>query len=200
MIKLEEKKIEEKVFKKALNYLSIYISSTKKLTIILEKFTKNKFPKLDKIKKNQIIQNCLKKCIDLGYLDDEKFIEYHYDKERKKGASKNKILSKLYCAGVNYDFANKVITKKETSLEADYLDNELAACIIYIKKKKLGTFNKNFNQELLIKDYKKLSRAGFSKFISEKVLNIKCEDEAYEFLNKNKYFEKDSLFINDKNV
>ena len=79
VIKLEEKKIEEKVFKKALNYLSIYISSTKKLTIILEKFTKNKFPKLDKIKKNQIIQNCLKKCIDLGYLDDEKFIEYQYD-------------------------------------------------------------------------------------------------------------------------
>ena len=70
----------------------------------------------------------------------------------------------------------------------------------YIKKKKLGTFNKNFNEKLLIKDYKKLSRAGFSKFISEKVLNIKCEDEAYEFLNKNKYFEKDSLFINDKNV
>ena len=57
--KLEEKKIEEKVFKKALNYLSIYISSTKKLTIILEKFTKNKFPKLDKLKNIKVAyQGC----------------------------------------------------------------------------------------------------------------------------------------------
>ncbi len=178
-----KKDVEKQIMNKALNYLNNYFPSSKKLKLILIKYSKKYFSNLNSQTLEEIIENCVKKCIQLKYINDTKYIEMNLLKGRKKGLSRNQILSKLYNSGVSFNLANQIIEKNEIKSFSGYTFEELAACIIWIKKKKLGPFGNDPEKYFFKKNLALLARAGFSKDISKKVLNIETEKEAYKILN-----------------
>ena len=73
-------------------------------------------------------------------------------------------------------------------MEIYYVNSELASALIYAKKKKFLTFDKNekdFNK--IKKKLLQMVRAGFSYDIAKKIINLNNEKE---FLELEKYAKK----------
>ena len=73
-------------------------------------------------------------------------------------------------------------------MEISYVNSELASALIYAKKKKILTFDKNekdFNK--IKKKLLQMVQAGFSYDIAKKIINLNNEKE---FLELEKYAKK----------
>ena len=150
------------------NHLKIiYISRINTETNIEERNIWEKY-------KFQIIENfCL--------IDDKKFSENKTLTYMERGYSKKKIIFNLKTKGVSDENIGEGINNLKTT----YVNSELAAALIYAKKKKFLTFKKKekkFNE--IKKKLLQMSQAGFSYDIAKKIINLNDEKE---FLDLEKF-------------
>ena len=78
------------------------------------------------------IDDIIKNFKNIGLIDDKKLSDIRSLNLIKRGFSKKKIFSNLRAKG----FETEVIEKSLTNLEKFFSDYELAAALIYAKKKK----------------------------------------------------------------
>ena len=114
-------------------------------------------------------------------IDDKKFSENKTLIYMEKGYSRKKIAFNLKSKGIS----DENIQHGINSLEISYVNSELASALIYAKKKKILTFDKNekdFNK--IKKKLLQMVQAGFSYDIAKKIINLNNERE---FLELEKY-------------
>ena len=162
----------------AFKYMEKFSSTENQLRIILKrKIIKTSFfYKTDPQNEFIFIDDIIKNFKNIGLIDDKKLSDIRSLNLIKRGFSKKKIFSNLRAKG----FETEVIEKSLTNLEKFFSDYELAAALIYAKKKKLLFINKNLKDYETKKILVQMSRGGFNYDIAKKILNIKNEKEFME--------------------
>jgi regulatory protein len=144
----------------ALWYVQRFAATTATLTRVLQRRVQNAkraYADFDPAPFPPIIETLVKKCVQLGYVNDTAFAENKTASLRRKGASARAINGKLREKGLSH------------SVAADEED-ELAAARLYIKRKRLGQFRTRAVDNAAQKDMAALARAGFSGAVAKQVL------------------------------
>ena len=181
--------------KSAMKYLGKYFVSEYQLVSMLKrKIIKTCFFYKVKPEKNfEFIKLITTKFKRIGLIDDKKFSENKTLTYMERGYSRKKIAFNLKNKGIS----DENIQHGINSLEISYVNSELASALIYAKKKKILTFDKNekdFNK--IKKKLLQMVRAGFSYDIAKKIINLNNEKE---FLELEKYAKKKKVLINHQN-
>ena len=139
----------------ALFYLERYDASAYKLKTVLQRRVQKNIMQGDSIPKDVSlwIQQIVTECIQLGYINDQRYAENQVRHLFEQGKSVRFIQQKLNVAGVDEQIVQSVLGSCD--------DYESAK--IFARKKHLGSDYK--------KDMAKLARAGFSYEIAKKVLS-----------------------------
>lgn len=177
-------RIKKRLTHKALNYLSRYASTSVQLEIILRKFVRRKFNQTDSALLDQMIPEVIKSCVRLGYIDDEAFIRSQFRQGVQSGFSQRRILLKLAQRGINREVAVAVM-EEQLSRVADEEDSDLAAALIYARKKSVGPYSRadlrpGDNQRHLAR----LARNGFAFNVAKQVMALPSADAADVLLDK----------------
>ena len=176
--------IKKRLTNKAIHYLGRYASTSNRLETILRKFAQRKIDGADPALLAQIIREVTERCVKLGYIDDEAFIRSQFRLGLRSGFSQRRILLKLAQRGIGRDLAEAVIDK-QTSRAADKKDCELAAALIYARKKYVGPYSR---AELHPEDNQghlaRLARNGFAFDVAKQVMALPSADAADELLDK----------------
>ena len=176
--------IKKRLTNKAFHYLGRYASTSSRFETILRKFAQRKLGRADPVLLNKIIQEVTESCVRLGYIDDEAFIRSQFRQGLRSGFSQRRILLKLAQRGISRDLAEAVMYE-QTSRAADQRDSELAAALIYARKKSVGPYSR---AELHPKDNQRhlarLARNGFAFDVAKQVMALPSADAADELLSK----------------
>ena len=183
-----KKKIPKKITldnleKSAMKYLEKYfVSEYQLINMLKRKIIKTCFFYKVKPEKNfEFIKLITTKFKRIGLIDDKKFSENKTLTYMERGYSKKKIIFNLKTKGVSDENIGEGINNLKTT----YVNSELAAALIYAKKKKFLTFKKKekkFNE--IKKKLLQMSQAGFSYDIAKKIINLNDEKE---FLDLEKF-------------
>ena len=177
-------RIKKRLTNKALNYLGRYSSTSFQLETILRKFVQRKFIQADPALLDQLIPEVINNCVRLGYIDDEAFIRSQFRQGIKSGFSKRRILLRLSQRGINRQLAVAVM-EEQIGRAADEEDSELAAALIYARKKSVGPYSRaklgpGDNQRHLAR----MARNGFAFDIAKQVMALPSADAADVLLDK----------------
>lgn len=112
---------------------------------------------------NTVVQH----CIDLSYVNDQRYAERLVEVSSERGMSKRQIQAKLLQKGVSSDLIEQTIDESDT--------DDLDAAIAYARKKRIGKFRAVHQIDYREKDLAKLARRGFSYDICEKVIDGKFD-------------------------
>ncbi len=177
-------RIKKRLTNKALHYLGHYASTSGRLETILRKFAQRKLEQANPALLDQIIREVIESCVRLGYIDDKAFIKSQIRQGLQSGFSQRRIMLKLAQRGISRDLALAVMDE-QTNREADKEDSELAAALIYARKKSVGPYSCT---ELLAKDNQRhmarLARNGFGFDVAKKVMALPSADAADALLDK----------------
>ena len=176
--------IKKRLTNKAFHYLGLYASTSSRLETILRKFAQRKLDRVDPALLDQMILEVTESCVRLGYIDDEAFIRSQFRQGLRSGFSQRRILLKLAQRGISRDLAEAVMDK-QTSRAADKKDSELAAALIYARKKSVGPYSRSKlradeNQRHLAR----LARNGFAFDIAKQVIAMPSAAAADVLLDK----------------
>ena len=179
-----KKKIPKKITldnleKSAIKYLEKYSASEYQLVNILKrKIIKTCFFYKVKPETNfEFIKLITTKFKKKGFIDDKKFSENKIFTYMERGYSKKKIIFNLKTRGIS----DENIEEGINNLKTTYVDSELAAALIYAKKKKILVFNKKEKKfDEIKKKLLQMSQAGFSYNIAKKIINLNDEKEFLE--------------------
>ena len=176
--------IKKRLTKKAFHYLGRYASTSSRLESILCKFAQRKLGRADPSLLDQIIGEVAESCVRLGYIDDEAFIRSQFRQGLRSGFSQRRILLKLAQRGISRDLA-EAIMDKQTSSAADKKDSELAAALIYARKKSVGPYSRaEHHPEDSQRHLARLARNGFAFDVAKQVMALPTADAADELLDK----------------
>ena len=172
--------------KSAMKYLEKYfVSEYQLINMLKRKIIKTCFFYKIKPEKNfEFIKLITTKFKRIGLIDDKKFSENKTLIYMERGYSRKKIAFNLKSKGIS----DENILHGISILEIYYVNSELASALIYAKKKKILTFDKNekdFNK--IKKKLLQMVQAGFSYDIAKKIINLNNEKE---FLELEKYVKK----------
>ena len=167
----------------SLKYLAKYESSENQFRDYLQK----KILKINPQPTNEIVETIVNDMKDMNYINDKRFSGIKSRQIFRNGGSKKFIIFKLKEKGI----CNSII-KQSIELLFDNKMKELAAALIYIKRKKIGIyFINNSDKEISIKLKNKwmgtLSRKGFPYEIVKKVFEIENIEDAENIINRMKY-------------
>ena len=187
-IENNSKEFKSSLMNKALSYLSKFSTTESKLRSNLNSYGEKFFSEIRKEFIQSEINSVLKRCKELGYINDETFVKNKIEKFIYAGKSKKYIIVKLQSYGISRDIITKSLEKYFHKLS----NNDFLAALNFARKKKIGPFYKKpFDEKsnLLSKWYGSFSRAGFNYDVSQKILNIETSFEAEKFLcnNNNKF-------------
>ena len=179
-----EEQIKKRLTNKALKYLGRYASTSVQLEAILRKFVQRKLNQADPALLDQLISEVIKSCVRLGYIDDEAFIRNQLRQGIRSGFSQRRILLKLAQRGISRELAVAVMDKQIGKV-ADKEDSDLAAALIYARKKSVGPYSR---AELRPVDNQKhlarLARNGFAFDVAKQVMSLPSADAADVLLDK----------------
>jgi regulatory protein len=176
--------IRKRLTKKAFHYLGRYASTSSRLESILRKFAQRKLDRADPALLDQIIREVTERCIRSGYIDDEAFIRSQFRQGLRSGFSQRRILLKLAQRGISRDQAEAVMDE-QTSRAADQRDIELAAALIYARKKSVGPYSRaEHHPEDSQRHLARLARNGFAFDIAKQVIALPSANAADELLDK----------------
>ena len=177
-------RIKKRLTNKALNYLGRYASTSVQLETILRKFVQRKFNKADPALLDQLISEVIKSCVRLGYIDDEAFIRNKLRQGIRSGLSQRRILLKLAQKGISRELAVAVMDK-QIGRVADKEDSDLAAALIYARKKSVGPYSRAEHQpEDNQRHLARLARNGFAFNVAKQVISLPSADAADVLLDK----------------
>lgn len=178
------KQIKKRLTNKAFHYLARYASTSSRLETILRKFAQRKLDRADPALLDQIIREVTEVCVRLGYIDDEAFIKSQFRQGLRSGFSQRRILLKLTQRGISHDLAEAVMDD-QTSRAVDQGDCELAAALIYARKKSIGPYSRaEHHPEDNQRQLARLARNGFTFDVAKKVMALPSADVADELLDK----------------
>lgn len=156
-------------------YLERFEASSQKTKKMLERRVQKEAAKGNIIPENihQLIDEVITKMIDLGYIDDNRFIQNQIRRLSNAGKSKSFILNKLKQDGCS------------SSLISDYLNifdeetssSDLTRANNWLKKHKKGQFRSKDAPLFYKKDLSALARAGFSYETAKAALEVKQNQE-----------------------
>lgn len=178
------KKITEKyLYNSGLAYLQKFTSSVPNFRRVMDR----KINKSCNYHKEQERDTCIKMLdttvetfIRQGLLNDDAYLAGMITSLRRRGLSKQAILSRLQQKGLNKE---AILTTLSAHDEAGSNQNpDFAAAVLLIRRKKLGCFGKQ-DPEKKNRELSSLARAGFSFDIAQKALALE-QDEAEEILNE----------------
>ena len=176
--------IKKRLTNKAFHYLGRYASTSSRLETILRKFAQRKLDRADPALLDQIIREVTERCVRLGYIDDEAFIRSQFRQGLRSGFSQRRILLKLAQRGISRDLAEAVMDE-QTSGAADKKDSELAAALIYARKKSVGPYSRaGHRSEDNQRHLARLARNGFAFGVAKQVMALPSADAADELLEK----------------
>ncbi|MBQ4472593.1 MAG: RecX family transcriptional regulator [Alphaproteobacteria bacterium] len=138
----------------ALYYLDRFdASSTKLRQVLLRRLQKQKMSDTP-VDPNALkwIENVIQKCVDLGYIDDKRYVENAVRRLSAGGKSARFIQQKLLSEGLDADLIQSFLQ----------IDDDLTRAQTFVTKKHLG---KDYE-----KDLAKLARAGFSYDVARRAL------------------------------
>ena len=118
--------IKKRLTNKAFHYLGRYASTSARLETVLRKFAQRKLATADPALLDQMIQEVIKSCVRLGYIDDEAFIRSQFRQGLRSGFSQRRILLNLARRGISRDLTEAVMDKQIGRAE-DKENSELAA-------------------------------------------------------------------------
>ena len=125
-----------------------------------------------------------RKLCELGYIDDEAFIRSQFKKGSRSGVSQRRILIKLTQKGINRELAEAVIDE-QISRAADKEDSELAAALIFARKKSVGPYS---HADLCPEDNQRhlarMARNGFAFDVAKQVMALPSADAANDLLDR----------------
>ena len=161
-----------------------YTSTSGRLETILRKFAQRKLGQADPTLLDQIIREVIKNCVRLGYIDDEAFIRNQFRQGLRSGFSQRRIFLKLAQRGISRDMAEAVMDE-QTSRAADQRDSELAAALIYARKKSVGPYSRaEHHPEESQRHLARLARNGFAFDVAKQVMALPSAHAADELLDK----------------
>ena len=177
-------RIRKRLTNKALNYLGRYASTSAQLETILRKFAQRKLNQADPALLDQMISEIIESCVRLGYIDDKAFIRSQFRQGIQNGFSQRRILLKLVQKGISRELALAVMNN-QNGRAADKEDNDLAAALIYARKKSVGPYSREKlrpgdNQRHLAR----LARNGFAFDVAKQVMSLPSADAADVLLDK----------------
>jgi len=176
--------LKKRLTNKALHYLGRYATTSARLETVLRKFVQRKLDKADPELLEQTIKEVIKSCVRLGYLDDEAFILSQFRQGLRSGISQRRILLKLAQKGISRDLALGVMDK-QSGKAADKEDSELAAALIYARKKSVGPYSREgLRPEDNQRHLARLARNGFAFDVAKQVMAVPSADAADELLDK----------------
>ena len=176
--------IKKRLANKAIHYLGRYATTSARLEFILRKFAQRKLDKADPALLDQMIKEVIKGCVKLGYLDDEAFILSQFRQGLRSGFSQRRILLKLAQRGISRDMALAVMDKKSSGAP-NKKDSELAAALIYARKKSIGPYSREgLRPEDNQRHLARLARNGFAFNVAKQVMAVPSANEADELLDK----------------
>ena len=177
-------RIKNRLTNKAFHYLGRYASTSGRLETILRKFAQRKLASADPALLDQIIREVTESCVRLGYIDDEAFIRSQFRQGLRSGFSQRRIQLKLAQMGISRELA-KAVMDEQTSRATDKEDSELAAALIFARKKSVGPFSRNdLRPEDNQKHLARLARNGFASGVAKQVMALPSADAADELLDK----------------
>ena len=176
--------IKKRLTDKAFHYLGRYASTSSRLETILQKFAERKLGRADPALLDRIIREVTESCVRLGYIDDEAFIRSQFRQGLRSGFSQRRILLKLAQRGISRDLAEAVMDE-QTSRAADPRDSELAAALVYARKKSFGPYScAEHHPEDNQKHLARLARNGFAFDVAKQVMALPSANAADELLDK----------------
>ena len=183
---MHRKPAHVRMMDKALDYLGRYSSSRHKLGQILLRFANRKLTDYKTDDVAAAIQQTIDQCSRLGYLDDRQFAVQVALSQRRLGRSQAAIRRRLSQHALDDDIiAHALIEADENSANGD-----LQAAIRFAQRRRLGPFAQRHgahHQRLDSYQWKKrdlgaMARAGFSKAISQRVLDHDNPDTINDLL------------------
>ena len=176
--------IKKRLTNKAFHYLGRYASTSSRLKTILRKFAQRKLTRAEPALLEQMIQEVTESCVRLGYIDDEAFIRSQFRQGLRSGFSQQRILLRLTQKGISRDLAEAVMDE-QTSRAAYKKDSELAAALIYARKKSVGPYSRaELPPEDNQRNLARLTRNGFTFDVAKQVMALPSADAADELLDK----------------
>ena len=153
---------------KATNYLARYASTEEKLTLILLKYTKKKWPEITIEEALKCVKQTVDWCREKGYVNDYDYMIMKVRAGRSKGQSAKQITQKLFQAGLSKSLVSSALRKDE-----NFVEEEFKAALIMAKKKKLGPFSliPVSDQTERTRQMARLARAGFNYEICKNVFD-----------------------------
>ena len=177
-------RIKKRLSNKAFHYLGRYASTSNRLETILRKFAQRKLVRADPALLEQIIREVTESCVRLGYVDDESFIRSQFRQGLRSGFSQKRILLKLAQKGISRDLAEAVMDEQNRTA-AQEKDSELAAALIYARKKSVGPYSSaELHREENQRHMARLARNGFASDVAKKVIALPSAEAADELLDK----------------
>ncbi|MBI3441195.1 MAG: regulatory protein RecX [Proteobacteria bacterium] len=176
-----ERKAPKKISKKylenaALFYLRRYATSAENLKrILLHKIKKSctfhQAPVEDFI---PLVDELVARYIAVGLIDDAVFARGRVTSLRRQGLSKQAIMGRLQSKGLSPSKIEEALRR----VDAEQGDPEIAAAIVYARRKKLGPWRKQplADQKSRLKELAVLGRAGFSYDVARRALKYTPEE------------------------
>ena len=175
-----------RIMNKAVSYLSRYASSRHKLGQILQRFANRKLTDYDANDIAAAIQQTIDRCNQLGYLDDWQFAAAVARRQRRLGHSQAVIRRYLS----QHALGNNIIAHALIEADKNCANGDLQAAIRFAQRRRLGPFAQRHGaHHKRLDPYQRekrelgaMARAGFSKVISQRVLNHDNPDTINDLL------------------
>jgi regulatory protein len=168
-------RIQQRLTNKMTHYLARYASTRARLASVLRRFARRKLAEADPAEIEAAIETVIGQAEQQGWLDEAAFASQKVRAGRLAGRSGRALQSKLYQAGLPAEkIAAALAEQTETQTDA-----ELAAALIFARKRRIGPFARQpasqsdpADQQRQQRDMGRLARAGFSQQICRTVLEI----------------------------
>ncbi|EPX83549.1 regulatory protein RecX [Salipiger mucosus] len=155
----------------ALGYLKSYETTTGHLRVVLERKIRRRLrgTETDLSEFHAEIDAAIAYCTERNYVDDRRFVELFIENALRTGMSLRKIDGKLRQKQIDPEQYRDVID------EAEY--DELEAAIAFARKKRVGAFRPEDQDQYRQKDMAKLARQGFGYDICRRIVEENFADE-----------------------
>ena len=178
-------RIQQRLTNKMMHYLARYASTRARLAAVLRRFARRKLAEAEPGDIEAAIETVIGQAEKQGWLDEAAFASQKVRAGRLAGRSGRALQSKLYQTGLPAEKIEAALAEQAES----QTDAELAAALIFARKRRIGPFDRRSDPQSpppdaqqLQRDMGRLARAGFSQQICRTVLEITDPDSAEQRL------------------
>jgi regulatory protein len=154
-------------------YLERYLATSAQLRRVLQRRVYRRlqaFPNEDRAAFNELVEAEVQRCVELGYLNDEKVAELWVEQLLSRGDSRLSILRKLCNKGLSKSLVNDTLAQHDDSNDGQ---QELLCAIAYARRRGLGPFRRepSVRNDKRQKDLAAMIRAGHGYDYSRQIIN-----------------------------